>query len=57
MSDKWLALIGQALAALAVISSNQSAIAPIKAEQEVMSLKITGLSDKVSRIEKRIGGE
>lgn len=57
MKDRWIALIGQAIAALAVISSNQTAIAPLKAEQEILGIKITSLAEKVGLIEKRIGGD
>jgi len=55
---EWLQLLGQAIAALAVIGSNQSAIkaevAPLKTEQAIINVKITGLSEKVGQIEKKV---
>lgn len=57
--DKVLNLIGQAIAAAAVIGTNQATlkaeVAPIKMEQTLLNIKVTGLSEKVGRIEKQIG--
>jgi len=57
--DKIIPLLGQLVAAAAVIGTNQATIkaeiAPLKMDQEIINLKINGLSEKVGRIEKKVG--
>ena len=59
ISDKWIGLIAQAIAAAGVIFSNQQTVkmevAPLKLEQTIMNMKITGLAEKVGRLEKKMG--
>lgn len=55
MKDNIIPLIGQLIAAISVIATNSANMEPVKAEQKIINIKITGLSEKVSRIEKKVG--
>lgn len=59
VSDKIVNAVIQAIAAATVIATNSQSIkaeiAPIKAEQVVVNGKIEALTEKVVRIEKKVG--